>query len=648
VPDRQRQAKLIEAAVAYAGRGLPVFPCRGKVPLTDHGFQDASTDTKTVLTWWTRWPEAAIGIPTGTISGLVVLDVDVQHGGAGTLAALERKHGKLPAAPEVLTGGGGSHFYFAHPGRPVRSSTGKLGAGLDVRADGGYVVAPPSEHASGRRYCWRRPQRKLELPPLPEWLLEDVDRRRIGKAASVEALIPEGQRRQELLSLAGTLRRRGLGADEILDALASVNEKRCRPPLERDELESLACDVADRYEPAELLGRPAYHGPARELADVLETFRRWLYLPDPAAVLVTCATIAANRVENFDPTWLVLLGAAGSGKTEALNATTGLEGVYLAGTLTEASLLSGTPRKDTASGASGGLLREIGASGILVLKDFGSILSMHREQRANVLAALREIYDGSWHRDVGVDGGRRLHWEGRIGLLAGATTVLDQHHGVMAQLGERFLLHRIAVADTRSQGGASLAHHGRERGMRRELADVLAGLFAELDLSEPPPLVNRDVERLVDLADLVSCARSPVVRDSYRREIELVPDREAPGRIVGALARILTGLRLIGVDEPEAWRITAKTGLDSMPAVRLQAIRFLLEHGEATTTEVATELGLPNPTAHRTLGDLSAHGVLERESQGQGKPDLWRLQNWVGERYHAATKTSSEMSVPSL
>src|SRR5262245_52180190 len=167
MPDRELQGKLVEAAVAYAGRGLPVFPCKGKMPRTEHGFQDASTDHETVLTWWTRWPEAAIGIPTGAVSGLIVLDVDVQHGGAGTLAELERKHGKLPKAPEVLTGGGGKHFYFAHPGEHVQSSVGKLGAGLDVRGDGGYVIAPPSTHANGRAYCWLHPQRRLELPRPP-------------------------------------------------------------------------------------------------------------------------------------------------------------------------------------------------------------------------------------------------------------------------------------------------------------------------------------------------------------------------------------------------------------------------------------------------------------------------------------------------
>jgi hypothetical protein len=250
VPNRERQAKLIEAAVEYAGRGLPVFPCNGKLPRTEHGFQDASTDTEAVLAWWTRWPEANIGIPTGAASGLVVLDVDVQHGGAGALAELERKHGKLPRAPEVLTGGGGKHLYFAHPGREVRNSAGKLGPGLDVRADGGYVIAPPSLHPSGRPYRWLRGEGKLELPAPPAWLLEDARRRQNGAAPPVEESIPEGKRRQELLSLAGTLRRRGLGADEILASLATVNEKRCRPPLTQAELEALAEDVASRYEPA--------------------------------------------------------------------------------------------------------------------------------------------------------------------------------------------------------------------------------------------------------------------------------------------------------------------------------------------------------------------------------------------------------------
>jgi hypothetical protein len=631
---------LLAAALDYAAAGMPVLPLDGKVPRNRGGLTSASSDVAIVAEWWRRWPAANVGVVTGPASGYVVLDVD-GPAGLRSLAELERRLGTLMTA-QVLTGSGGWHYWFRAPSDELRNSAGVLDDGLDVRGDGGYVVAPPSIHESGNPYRWTR-----ELEHAVEWpeaLLEDARKRRNEAAPKLDEIIPEGQRRAAMLSVAGKLKRSGLSGAEIIPTLRELN-RRCSPPLSEAELESVAFESTIKAHPDAAIPTAPIADP-QPLEAVLETFRRWLYLPDPAPVLVTCATLAANRVASFDPTWLVLLGPAGSGKTEALNATLGLDGVFLVGTLTEAALLSGTPRKDTAAGASGGLLREIGAHGMIVLKDFGSILSMPSEPRARVLGALREIYDGSWHRDVGVDGGRRLHWEGRVGLLAGATPVLDQHHGVMAQLGERFLLHRIAVADARKQGRASLADHGRERTMRRELADAIAGLFAGLSLDAPPPISSADTERLVDLAELVARARSPVVRDSYRREIELVPDSEAPGRMVGALARMLTGLRLVGVDELEAWRLTTKTGLDSMPAGRLRAFEYLLarEDGETTTTEVATELGLPNPTTHRTLTDLAAHG---RESQGQGKPDLWLVEAWAAERYGAAT-TSSEMSDPTL
>ena len=633
---------MLAAALAYAVAGLHVFPCRPrtKVPATIDGLKAATVDADTIRGWWARWPEANVAIRTGEPSGIIVLDVDVQHGGAGTLARLEQTHGTLPRTAEVLTGGGGKHLLFRHPGRPVQNSAGKLGAGLDVRGDGGYIVAAPSVHESGRPYKWTR---ALEhgLADAPAWLLEDARERRNG-GAPIGDRIPEGKRRAAMLSVAGKLKRAGLTGDEILPTLRKLNE-RCDPPLDERELRSVALNstIAPDAETAIPTAEPTPS--PRPIDDVLAVFQRWLHLPDPGAVYVTCAAVAANRVESFDPTWLILVGAAGSGKTEALTATSRLDSVHVVATLTEAALLSGTPRKEAATNASGGLLREIGDSGIIVLKDFGSILSMNRDARAAVLAALREIYDGQWTRAVGVDGGKRLHWQGRVGLLAGATTVIDQHHAVMAQLGERFLIHRISVDDAAAQGRSSLAHHGRERGMRRDLAEAVAALFAGVDLNNPPPLTPADTNRLVALAVLVAQARSPVVRDGYRREIELVPDSEAPGRIVGALARLLTGLRLIGVDEDTVWKVIVKTGLDSMPAARRQALELLLGRDQATTTEIATALGLPNPTTHRVLQDLAAHDVVTRESQGEGKADLWRIRPEIV-ALHAAATTSSEMS----
>jgi Bifunctional DNA primase/polymerase, N-terminal len=181
---------LQRAALAYAARGWLVLPlwwptpsgwCAcglpdcdsvGKHPiprLAPHGLHDATTRMDTVSAWWRSIP-ANVGIRTGAASGLVVLDVD---GRAGLLAlrALVVSHTTFQAS-WVRTGSGGWHAYFAHPGTPVPSSAGRLGQGLDVRGEGGYVVAPPSLHGSGRCYRWANLQNAGDVPPLPGWLLD--------------------------------------------------------------------------------------------------------------------------------------------------------------------------------------------------------------------------------------------------------------------------------------------------------------------------------------------------------------------------------------------------------------------------------------------------------------------------------------------
>ncbi len=172
------------SALALARRGWPVLACHdgpvcscgrngcpspGKHPRTRRGLYDATTDAATIARWFQRWPSANLGVRTGARpdgAGLVVLDVDPAHGGEAALAELVGRHGALPVTLEVATGGGGRHLYFAHPGRAVANSAGRLGAGLDVRGDGGFVVVPPSRHPSGARYRWR----PAPVADLPGWL----------------------------------------------------------------------------------------------------------------------------------------------------------------------------------------------------------------------------------------------------------------------------------------------------------------------------------------------------------------------------------------------------------------------------------------------------------------------------------------------
>lgn len=147
----------------------------GKHPRTATGFKEAtSTSEATVCNWWSRWPAANTGIATGSASGFVVLDIDPDKGGWESFQTITDEHGQLPDTVEVNTGGNGRHLYFKNPEKKIPNSTTKLGSGLDVRGDGGYVVAPPSLHKSGNRYSWREGcgPGEIEMAEMPEWLIE--------------------------------------------------------------------------------------------------------------------------------------------------------------------------------------------------------------------------------------------------------------------------------------------------------------------------------------------------------------------------------------------------------------------------------------------------------------------------------------------
>jgi hypothetical protein len=161
---------LLAAALGYAVKRLPVFPCvpNGKLPAISRGFHAATTNPETIRRLW-RMADRNIGIPTGSVSGFWVLDVDGDNGEAN-LFGLEAEHGRLPPTREVITGGGGRHLWFKYTG-PIQSSVSKIAAGVDVRGDGGYVIVPPSRHVTGRTYAWSVDSVD-ELVIGPEWLVQ--------------------------------------------------------------------------------------------------------------------------------------------------------------------------------------------------------------------------------------------------------------------------------------------------------------------------------------------------------------------------------------------------------------------------------------------------------------------------------------------
>lgn len=369
--------------------------------------------------------------------------------------------------------------------------------------------------------------------------------------------------------------------------------------------------------------------PNQKLDDARATFRRWLHLPDTGSLDAMLGTVAANRLEG-EPVWLLLVGPPGGGKSELLNAVSHLKDAHQVGTLTEAALLSGTPKKEHADDSKGGLLRSIGARGVIVCKDFGSVLSMNRDARAHVLAALREVYDGSWTRHVGTDGGRMLHWEGQVGLVGGVTPTIDRHHAVMGAMGERFTLYRLPEVDSDTQARQALSHAGKEVQMRRELREAAEAVVE--DLVEPRDNSPEEENHLIALATLVVRSRSAVERDGYTREIELVPDHEAPTRLIIMLDRLLRGLDAIGCERQRAMRVVTKTALDSIPALRWAVMTNLHAVPELDTNAVASAVRHPASTSRRALEDLTAHGLVECERHGEGIAHKWSLSAFARQR----------------
>ncbi len=283
---------MLLAALAYAAEGYAVFPlhspdasgacscakgqeCQnvGKHPRTAKGCLDASRDPERIKRWWQQWPQANIGLATGEASACVVLDIDPRHGGGAGLAEL-RDRIEIPETLAIETGSGGAHLYFTYEGADIKNSAGKLGEGLDVRGQGGYVVAPPSLHQSGNRY---RISNDARVAPLPDALkdlmlappapVSNVSqfRSRTGQGIG-GASFAEGERNNSLFKVGCAIWGKG-EAEHLPDLhgqMLDVNGRRCSPPLDDAEVAQLAANIAARYTRGVTINNPVYTEAAPE------------------------------------------------------------------------------------------------------------------------------------------------------------------------------------------------------------------------------------------------------------------------------------------------------------------------------------------------------------------------------------------------
>ena len=294
----------LEAAIQYARRGWAVFPCHSvdgegvctcgdnspdhktaKHPRTPNGVKDATTNEDVITRWFTQWPNSNIGLACGRDSNVIAIDVDPKHGGFESLEdfEMERPDGPLPITLKAMTGSGGYHLLFTYPtdGQPVSNRNPWL-PGVDVKSDGGYIIVPPSTHATGAKYRWLN-EHHPQTPP--DDVVYDIRTRRRGEGGQGSDLpstgdilngVPEGQR-DDVLFRACCRWRRQLKDREAVKTLALKAAANCNPPFPEEQAlakvaqafkQDHSDDDDDDYEEQDDDGRHLTdHGNAQRLVD---------------------------------------------------------------------------------------------------------------------------------------------------------------------------------------------------------------------------------------------------------------------------------------------------------------------------------------------------------------------------------------------
>lgn len=345
-------------------------------------------------------------------------------------------------------------------------------------------------------------------------------------------------------------------------------------------------------------------------------------VPDKGYLKLLCAAIIANRLD-MDPFWLFIVGGSSAGKSEFLNMMSDLTDAYFVSAVTSKTFISGMKK----SGQETSLLMRI-KNGTLLLKDFTSILSMHQEERKEVMGQFREIYDGKMVKHFGT--GQTVHWEGHIGLIAAVTTAIHVARELYASMGERFVMYapempeRLAVARKAIENTASIREIRLQlRVLMKEYLDETIGVPHHLY-----PIPDYFKEEMLELADFSTRARSTVERDwrSSAKEITFVHAIEMPMRFSSQLYTLAHAFCIMNEDHVLAEldkNIIYKIALDSITATKRKALQELTRYEKATTAGLAVRLNYPTATVRRWLEDLNALEMVDRIKSSRA--DEWRI-----------------------
>ncbi|MFA5895205.1 MAG: bifunctional DNA primase/polymerase [Candidatus Shapirobacteria bacterium] len=634
---------MLGQAFFLAERGWSVIPVGpDKIPFVDwKKYQSERPTNENLFEWFavSFLDKANLGVITGKISGIVVVDIDPRHGGSDELF-------KTLETLKVKTGGGGWHYYFQYEDG-LQNQVG-IQPGIDIRAEGGYVVAPPSLHMSGNRYEWANDPQITPIMPLPvlikEWLVKkgDSDHKSNWSAEKLEG-VGEGHRNETAASVAGKLVVRFPRNEWDTEAwkLLQLWNKENNPPLPEAELRQVFESICGK----ELSKQPQLTGTQTprsnslkekvSLGEALEAVER--VLPGKKdLVLLAMATCISHMIDGKTPLWLMFIGVPSSAKTEVARMVGKVPWVYFLDALTENAFVSGMKGSED--------LLPLLNSKCLVVKDFTTTLSQKEEMVKKVLGDLTSIYDDSFAKHSPMRG--TIEYHSFFSLLGCVTPqALNRHQRYMNQIGPRFIFYRVpsssqeevdksmevmwSVKDSRP--GFKLAQNKVSA-----YCEGLLPTISELQLERESPEIQK---YLNNLAKFIARARGMVITRSaefvnannekvqFYEPIEV--QIEEPYRALQqlrVLARSLAvakGKQGVGSEELELVRQVA---LSSMPADRSLLLSVILSKDMYwTAKQVADVIGISHKTALRQLDELVTLKVMKKQGQS-GASNLYSVE----------------------
>lgn len=359
---------------------------------------------------------------------------------------------------------------------------------------------------------------------------------------------------------------------------------------------------------------------------VIDAYEELLFKPDIEALDVAMATILANRVGG-DPVAIFLVLASASGKSETIMAFADLPDTYWVSTITPNTLASGLDSQHSEGGRETALLSNLDAEGkrTLLLKEFGSILSMRPDERKELIGQLRDILDGYYKKSFGT--GKVVEWRGTLGMLAGVVPKIETQYSVIASLGDRWLMVRPNMPEDRLElAMEAMDRVGDEEELRKELREAMAGLFSILDETDLGKVTClQELRRsIAAAASALTLLRTPVERND-RKQVVYVSTPEGPARVAKALWKLSKCLAIVRgrwVVAEEDVQTIYKVCADSLPSIRRRILEVLARQ-LATIAEIERATNLSEATIRYQLEELEMLEAVSKKAiptESPGRP----------------------------